>query len=257
QGGPASNYSTLSAKLAEPARFVFFRRWRFGNYNSSDELKLDSISKTSYSTNTLSSLAWTPSVNGQAHFSFVQDGIVHFGISSGLDLPSAFTSFQKGQTVTSTTIVRAKTPQPSGSKPADGRTILFWLEGSTLYSRAYYNAINLQVSYFSKDWGTVLKPDGGKPPLVRNNYIRPGYDKDVEIFINDRSPDETVTVKIYTIDGKLVKVVADNVRYDSFRQPLKWDKRNSSGQLVSTGVDHVYVTTSSGYKASHPIVIVR
>lgn len=258
QGGPASKFSSLSAKLAEPARYVYFRRWRWGNYNSTtNELRLDSVYKTQSSTSSLSSFDWISTKNGVAHFSFIQDGKIHFGISSGLSLPTSFTSFSQGGSVLSGALTYSKYPLPAAKKPANGRTILVWLEGTNIYARPYYDQINLEVAYNSKDWGTVLKPDGTKPPLVRNNYIRPGYDKDVEIFINDRSADETVTVKIYTMDGKLVRTLVDGAPYNSFRQPLKWDKRTSSGKFVASGVYHVYVETSGGFSDHHPVIIVR
>ena len=267
---PASpSTAVLTTMENAEAQYLKFTRWRFGNINAtSRELRFDTRQQTRFGDANLYSFDWASFKNGQAYLTFIQNNRMLFALFNGATLPASFDTLSKGTSVfeqsnatyphaSATALAYTTKPVPSSTSPSEGRTLIAWHENNRVYTRPFYNIIDLQVSYFGQEWGKVLKPDGEAPPLVKNNFSRPGDGRPVSIYINREEGSELVTVGIYTPDGRLVRQIMKNKAFNTFRQPVEWDKKTASGNLVASGVYYVLVETDKGFKKYHPIVIVR
>ena len=68
--------------------------------------------------------------------------------------------------------------------------------------------------------------------------------------------DATVSLRMYSVEGRLVRVLADRVAYGRGFHELSWDGRDSEGRLVSPGV-FPYLLDASGATRRGKITVLR
>lgn len=68
--------------------------------------------------------------------------------------------------------------------------------------------------------------------------------------------DEFVTLKIYTIDGRLVKTLAENVHFTAGRHKLSWDGTDENGTRVASGV-YIYKIKGGKFEASRRMILLK
>jgi flagellar hook assembly protein FlgD len=68
--------------------------------------------------------------------------------------------------------------------------------------------------------------------------------------------DANVTLRIFSVDGRLVRVLADGVHYPRGFHELAWDGRDVDGRAVSAGV-FPYRLDASGNVRQGKITVLR
>jgi flagellar hook assembly protein FlgD len=65
-----------------------------------------------------------------------------------------------------------------------------------------------------------------------------------------------VAIRIFNIQGRLVRELVDSPRYEAGVHRIGWDARNDFGLPVGTGV-YFYRFTTKGYQDSRKVVLLR
>jgi len=68
--------------------------------------------------------------------------------------------------------------------------------------------------------------------------------------------DEFVTLKIYTIDGRLVKTLVENTHFVAGRHRLSWDGTDESGARVASGV-YIYKIKAGKFEVSRRMILLK
>ncbi|MEW6042096.1 MAG: T9SS type A sorting domain-containing protein, partial [Elusimicrobiota bacterium] len=94
-----------------------------------------------------------------------------------------------------------------------------------------------------KDW---LKPV--------NNFFNPKENKKTTIWYNITQPGK-VTIKIYTIDGTLVKTLLDEEK-QADTDCIDWSGENIDNEVVASGIYYVHIQ-APGFKDTKKICVVK
>jgi FlgD Ig-like domain len=98
------------------------------------------------------------------------------------------------------------------------------------------------------------KPDKVAPVVIRGNVLKPSSKRPVQIAVFLEKP-EHVKVKIYSMRGKLIKTLVDEVvQAGSFESA--WEGVNKNGSVVRSGIYIVYIETES-FKEKRKMVVIR
>jgi hypothetical protein len=68
--------------------------------------------------------------------------------------------------------------------------------------------------------------------------------------------DEYVTLKIYTIDGREVKTLVDNIHFSKGRHRIQWDGTDNFGSRVASGV-YIYKITAGRFETSRKMLFLK
>ncbi|MDW8108098.1 MAG: FG-GAP-like repeat-containing protein [Candidatus Kryptonium sp.] len=68
--------------------------------------------------------------------------------------------------------------------------------------------------------------------------------------------DEFVTLKIYTIDGRLVRTLVENKYYPAGKHLLSWDGRDDNNLEVASGV-YIYKISAGKFETSRKMILLR
>lgn len=68
--------------------------------------------------------------------------------------------------------------------------------------------------------------------------------------------DEFVTLKIYTIDGRLVKTLVENMHFAAGRHKLSWDGTDENGTRVVSGV-YIYKIEAGKFEVSRKMILLK
>ncbi len=68
--------------------------------------------------------------------------------------------------------------------------------------------------------------------------------------------DEFVTLKIYTVDGRLVKTLVENTHFVAGRHRLSWDGTDESGARVASGV-YIYKIKAGKFEVSRRMILLK
>ena len=127
----------------------------------------------------------------------------------------------------------------------DGREYAYrLLETSRTGETSYHGPVQVRYLGVSGLTAVALRPSTPNP--TRNTAsIRFGLPADA-----------TVSLRIYSVDGRLVRVLADRVSYPRGFHELNWDGRDSEGRAVSAGV-FPYLLDASGATRRGKITVLR
>ncbi|MBU1077246.1 MAG: hypothetical protein KKH98_08135 [Spirochaetes bacterium] len=102
-----------------------------------------------------------------------------------------------------------------------------------------------------------LTIEGSRNSAVSYNYIHPGGSQSVDIYYNNtKDTGIDVTVKIYSITGKLVKEFQPQSAVPGINRFKSWNAKNDNGDTVSSGV-YIAVIKGGSTTERHHIVVVK
>lgn len=239
------------------ANRLYYRVWQYENLSSSlrDIPVMTNARQLGSGDGEMESFRFSWTENGQGRLTYLQDGRPYFHVFNGTD----FRDNQEMRVSTNNDALAlehtwSRHPRPSESAPSDGQTLITWIEDNRLYLRVFLDQIRLEARYYPQEYGPVLTPAGKQTPLLRNNYARPGDDRPVDIYVNKRNSSDRVTVRIFTLGGRLIKTIKSGARVDSFSQPLQWDRTNRAGEPVASGLYRIVV--SGGGKTETGVAVI-
>ncbi|MEW6516293.1 MAG: FlgD immunoglobulin-like domain containing protein [candidate division FCPU426 bacterium] len=100
----------------------------------------------------------------------------------------------------------------------------------------------------------LVSPSGASPVIIRGNVFKPTSQPPLPIAVYLDEPQQ-VKIRIFTLRGKLVKTVADQMASAGTFEAV-WNGANREGRIVRSGVYIVYVETSR-FKERRKLVVVR
>jgi len=91
--------------------------------------------------------------------------------------------------------------------------------------------------------------------MLYQNYPNPFNPKTKIKF--ELAEASNVTLKVYDISGKLVRILLQGRQFVAGTHEVKWDSVNKKGILVATGVYFYELKTNSGVKSSRKMLLLR
>ena len=92
------------------------------------------------------------------------------------------------------------------------------------------------------EWNNPFNPEASDPD-----------DRYTEIYY--RVTEEGTTIRIYSINGELVKTLVENTTEMEPTVPLQWDGRNDKGRIVGSGVYLVNLKIGKSSKTVKVVVL--
>ena len=100
----------------------------------------------------------------------------------------------------------------------------------------------------------VKKEIKAPPVVIRKSVIRPSQQQPAQLSVELEQP-QHVSIKIYTVRGKLVKTVVDKMMSAGTFEQV-WTGVNQNGSVVSSGVYIVHIKTDT-FSEKRKIALVR
>ncbi len=98
------------------------------------------------------------------------------------------------------------------------------------------------------------KPDKDTPVVIRGNVLKPSTQRPMQIAVY-LEKSERVKVKIYSLRGKLIKTLVDEVVQAGNFEAI-WNGVNKNGSVVRSGIYIVYIETES-FTEKRKMVVIR
>ncbi len=154
---------------------------------------------------------------------------------------------------------RGTDTKPSLYNCGDGRCIMLWENETDDFSSAFIQKIG-------EPDPVPPEPDRDPDPfqeitsIPRDNYIRDPYpnpfNPQTSFQFGLREP-AAVTIKIFDVQGRVVKTLHHNYPMDGGHYRISWSGVNDGGNRVSSGVYFLKLNTSKGYSVTKKMILIQ